>query len=119
MPKSKQQSIINNMGQSEYFAVISNGCVRVTRADGHVKYSVHEPGAIGAGTSPNGEYFVVGYKDRATIYRIENGGVYRHIHFSGCNVIGVSFASNDSVVVSCTNGQSGLYGLDGGKIRSL
>lgn len=85
----------------------------------YTAFTIHESGAIGAGMSPNGEYFVVGFKDRATIYKTENGGVYRQIHLLGCNVIGVSFASNDSVAISCTNGQSGLYGLNGGKIRSL
>ena len=91
----------------------------VTRPDRGVKFTIHESGAIGAGMSPNGEYFVVGFKDRTTIYKTENGGVYRQIHLLGCNVIGVSFASNDSVAISCTNGQGGLYGLNGGKIRSL
>ena len=107
------------MGHSDYFVVISNGYAQVTRPDGYVKFTIHESGAIGAGMSPNGEYFVVGFKDRATIYKTENGGVYRQIHLLGCNVIGVSFASNDNVAISCTNGQSGLYGLNGGKIRSL
>lgn len=57
--------------------------------------------------SPNGEYFVVGFKDRATIYKTENGGVYRQIHLLGCNVIGVSFASNDSWLSVVQTGKAG------------
>ena len=66
--KFKQQLIKNNMGHSDYFVVISNGYAQVTRPDGGVKFTIHESGAIGAGMSPNGEYFVVGFKDRTTIY---------------------------------------------------
>lgn len=122
--KQSQSNNNNNknniiMRDSNYFVVIKNGNAFVTRPDGYIRYTITKPGAIGAGMSPNGEHFVIGYKNRVDIYKTDNGCLNISIPFSECNVMGVNFASNDSIAISCTNGQSGLYGINGAKIRCL